>query len=276
MRNCVDLSGKVAIVTGANSGIGKGVALELAAAGARVVVNHRPNEDSARRAAEVVQAITQAGGAAVAGPADISREDDVERLFGIAQERFQGLDILVNNAGIDLTQGLFDYSHQELADIATLNLVVPMELTRQAVPGMIARGRGHIVNMSSMAGTAVLPGMAPYAATKSALTHFTSGLRAELRGLPVRTTVAEVGLVGTDMRESVIAYPPTAAGFRRLYRLRLLPDTPVDRLCDAVVAAVRADRRHVRLPRRASLFSMLPEAPRRMLELILTGVRARP
>lgn len=264
----MDLNGAHVLITGASRGIGAGLARRFAAGGAHVSLVARSAEALAALAAET-------GGTAIA--ADLLDPAAVDGLVARAEAAAGApVDILVNNAGIDLTQGLFDYSHQELADIATLNLVVPMELTRQAVPGMIARGRGHIVNMSSMAGTAVLPGMAPYAATKSALTHFTSGLRAELRGLPVRTTVAEVGLVGTDMRESVIAYPPTAAGFRRLYRLRLLPDTPVDRLCDAVVAAVRADRRHVRLPRRASLFSMLPEAPRRMLELILTGVRARP
>lgn len=264
----MDLTDAHVLVTGASRGLGAGLARAFAAAGARVSLVARSADAIAELAAEI-------DGVAVA--ADLL---DPEQVVGLV-ERVEGaagapVDVLVNNAGIDLTQGLADFTHAELTRIAELNLVVPMELSRQAIPGMVERGRGHIVNISSMAGTAVLPGMAAYAATKAALTQFTAGLRAELRGLPVGTTVIEVGLVPTDMRESVVAYGPTAASFRRLYRLQLLPDTPVDRLCAATVRAVRGDRRHVRLPRRAAGFSMLAEAPRRMIEWILTGVRPRP
>ena len=264
----MELTGSHVLVTGASRGVGAGLARAFASAGARVSLVARSAEAIAALAEEI-------DGVAVA--ADLL---DPEQVAGLI-ERVEGaagapVDVLVNNAGIDLTQGLVDFDHGQLSRIAQLNLVVPMELSRQVITGMVARRRGHIVNISSMAGAAVLPGLVPYAATKAALTHFTAGLRAELRGLPVGTTVIEVGLVPTDLGESVLGYGPTAASFRRLYRLQLLPDTPLDRLCAATVSAVRRDRRHVRLPRRAAMHSMLAEAPRRMTEWILTGVRPRP
>lgn len=117
--------------------------------------------------------------------------------------------------------------------------------------------------------------MVAYSVAKSGLSHFTAGLRADLRGLPIGTTVVEVGLVPTAMKDSALSHPPTAAAFRRFYRLGLLTDTSMDRLCTATVRAVRRDRRHVRLPRRAMTFPLLAEAPRRMAEAILTGVPPR-
>lgn len=263
----MELNGAHVLITGASRGIGAGLVRAFAAEGARVTLVARSGAALAELAAEVD---------GVAVEADLLDPAALDGLVARVEEAAGApVDVLVNNAGIDLTQGLLDYSRQELERISDLNLVVPMELSRQVVPGMVERGRGHIVNMSSLAGTAVLPGMAAYAATKAGLTQFTSGLRAELRGLPVGTTVVEVGLVATDMRESVIAYPPTAASFRRLYRLQLLPDTKLERLCRAVVGATRSGRRHVRLPRRAAMFSLLPETPRRMIEWILAGVNPR-
>ncbi len=264
----MELNGAHVLITGASRGLGAGLARAFAAAGGRVSL--------VARSADAITALAdELDGVAVAAdlldPAQVAGV--IERVEGAAGAP---VDVLVNNAGIDLTQWLADFDHGDLSRIAQLNLVVPMELSRQVIPGMVRRGRGHIVNVSSMAGTAVLPGMAPYAATKAALTHFTAGLRAELRGLPVRTTVIEVGLVPTDMRDSVMDYGPTAASFRRLHRLQVLPDTPLERVCAETVRAVRDDRRHVRLPRRAATIAMLAEAPRRMTEWILTGVRPRP
>jgi short-subunit dehydrogenase len=263
----MDLAGAHVLITGASRGLGAGLARRFAQEGARVTLVARTREAIDDLAAEL-------GGRAL--QADLLDAEQVAGLVARAEAAAGApVDVLVNNAGLDATQPLGRFTHDELSRIAELNLVVPLELARQALDGMVARGRGHIVNMSSLAGTAVLPGMIPYAATKSALTHATSGLRAELRGLPVGTTVVEVGLVPTDMRDSVLSYGPTAAAFGRLYRLRALCDTPLDRVCRATVRAVAADRRHVRLPRRAMIFPLLAEAPRRIVELLTTGVRAR-
>jgi uncharacterized protein len=263
----MDLQGAHVLVTGASRGLGEGLAREFAAAGARVSLVARSEPPTTSLAQEL-------GGTALA--ADLLDPAQVEGLVARVEAAAGApVDVLVNNAGIDSTRALADFTHEEFSRIVELNLAVPMELSRQAIPGMLDRGRGHILNISSLAGTAVLPGMLPYAATKSALTHFTAGLRAELRGTPVGTTVVEVGLVPSDMRESVLSYPPTAHSFRRLYRLQVLADTPPERLYRATVRAVASGRRHVRLPRRSVLFPLLAEAPRRIVEWLITGVRPR-
>ncbi|WP_217922787.1 SDR family oxidoreductase [Miltoncostaea oceani] len=262
----MEIDGAHVLVTGASRGIGAGLARAFATAGGRVTV-------VARTATAVEELAAETGGTALV--ADLADAAGRAGLIARVEEAAGPVDVLVNNAGIDVTGTLDDMDPADLERLVAINVLAPMELTRQVLPGMIDRGRGHVVNMSSLAGTAVLPGMVAYAASKSALTHFTAGLRADLRGLPVGTTVVEVGLVPTDMRASVVAHPPTAAAFRRFYRLGLLTDTPLDRLCAHTVRAVADDRRHVRLPRRAWAFAALAEAPRRITELTITGVRAR-
>ena len=94
-------------------------------------------------------------------------------------------------------------------------------------------------------------------------------------GLPIGTTVVEVGLVPTDMKDALLEHAPTAAAFRRFYRLGLLTDTSLEQVCRATAAAVASGRRHVRYPRRARAFALLTETPRRMAEVILAGVPPR-
>ncbi len=262
----MDLAGAHVLVTGASRGIGAGLARAFAEAGARVTGVARDAEAVAALAAET-------GGTSLA--ADLLDRDALRGLVARAEEAAGPVDVLVNNAGVDLTGAFTDLGADDLERLVSLDLLAPMELTRQALPGMIERGRGHVVNVASLAGVAVFPGLVAYSACKAGLTHFTAGLRADLRGLPIGTTVVEVGLVPTDMGESVVGYGPTASSFKRFERLGLLADTPVDRLSAATVDAVRKDRRHVRLPKRATGFAMLTEAPRRLTEMTLSGVRHR-
>jgi short-subunit dehydrogenase len=140
------------------------------------------------------------------------------------------------------------------------------------LPGMLARGSGHIVNVSSMAGTNALPGMTPYSTSKAGLSHFTAMLRAELRGTPVHTTLVQLGPVSTEMIEEVRRYGPTRRALERYERLRLSCDYPADVVARHIVEAVERDKRHVRLPRRAMLYPLLAESPRRLGEFIVTGV----
>lgn len=102
-----------------------------------------------------------------------------------------------------------------------------------------------------------------------------SGLRADLRGLPVKTTVVELGPIPTEMLDHAEDYKPTHDSFRRSYRLQLLVDVPRETVADDVVSAVEKGRRHVRHPKRGVLFPMLSEAPRRIVEVLMTGVKPR-
>ena len=140
---------------------------------------------------------------------------------------------------------------------------------------MLQRGGGHIVNVSSMAGSSPFPGLAVYSASKAALSHFTAGLRADLRGLPISTTLVELGPIPTDMLAEAESYAPTAKAFQRVYRTRLIVEVPREKVAEEVVKAVRKGRRHVRLPKRGAAFPMLTEMPRRATELLLTGVPHR-
>ena len=104
----------------------------------------------------------------------------------------------------------------------------------------------------------------------------TAGLRADLRGLPVGTTLVELGPVETSMLERAEDYPPTQRSFQRFRRLQMLVDLEPAKVADAVVDAVRRERPHVRLPKRVATFAMLPEAPRRLTRWLLTGVPHQP
>lgn len=256
------------LITGASRGIGAALAERFTEAGARTTLVARSEGDLKELSARLD------GSAWLT--ADLAGSNGRDGLIARAEAEQGPLDVLVNNAGIDLAGAFAEIGADNLEKIIALNALTPMELCRQAIPGMLERGAGHIVNVSSLAGTAVLPGMVAYSTTKAALTHFTSGLRADLRGLPIGTTVVEIGLIPeTDMGTSVTSYEPTDDAFRRFYRLGLLSDVGLEQVCRATVDAVRRNRRHVRYPRRARGFAVLAETPRRMAETILSGVSPR-
>ena len=175
------LSGARVVVTGASRGIGAALATELAARGARVVLVARSVEPLEKLAAEL-------GGEAF--PADLALASGIEPLVHRI-EADGPIDVLVNNAGLDLTGDLVALPTDEIARLLAVNLCAPMLLCRAVIPGMRSRGRGHIVNVSSLSGTNALPGLAPYSASKAGLSHFTAALRAELKGTPITTTLAQ-------------------------------------------------------------------------------------
>ena len=263
----MQLAGRRALVTGASRGIGLALAEGLATAGAQVAL-------VARSEAAIKDLAARLGG--VAYPADLTDPDQLHGLIGRIESDGGPIDVLVNNAGVDNTKAFRALGPGELEQLYRLNLIAPAELCRQVVPGMIERGRGHLVNMSSLAAVAPFAGLTPYASSKAGLSQLTAGLRLELKGTPVKTTLVEVGLVpDTDMGATVDDYRPAADSFRRYRRLGLLADVPTAAVVDATIAAIKGGRRHVRLPRRALLFPLLTEAPRRLNELLLTGVGRR-
>ena len=259
----MELRGKRVLITGASRGIGESLAHAFAGAGAVVALVARSENAIQTLAAEL-------GG--TAHPADLSNPAQVATLIQRVEDEAGPIDVLVNNAGLDAVGGFTDASGDELRQVTEVNYLAPAELCRQAIPRMLRRGGGHIVNISSGAGSVVLPGLVMYSASKAALSHFTAGLRADLRGLPIRTTLVELGPVLTDMLSHIDEYEPTAKSFERAYRLRITVNVPRERVAEEVVRAVQKDRRHVRVPKRTALFPMIAEAPRRATEILLTGV----
>jgi len=260
----MELQQRRVLITGASRGIGEALARRFAEAGAVVAL-------VARSAAAIEALAGELGG--TAHPADLADPSAVNGLLDRIEQESGRVDVLVNNAGIDLTKHIADHDAADLERIYRVNLITPAELCRQAIPRMQERGGGHIVNISSMAGVGPFPGLAAYSSTKAGLTQFTAGLRADLRGTTVRTTVVELGPVPTDMLDHVESYRPTGDSFRRFGQLQLLPDVPREVVANEVVEAVQQGRRHVRLPKRSAPFAMLTEAPRRTVELLLTGIK---
>jgi NAD(P)-dependent dehydrogenase (short-subunit alcohol dehydrogenase family) len=155
------LTGKTALVTGATAGIGYSIAVQLAAEGAEVVVHGR----NAERGEKTVQDIENAGGKARFVAADVSVADDVRRLADEAG----AVDILVNNAGIYRFAPTFDTSDADFDDQINTNLKAPYLLVQKLVPGMIARGSGSVINVTTVAATTPAAGAGIYGSSKAAL-----------------------------------------------------------------------------------------------------------
>jgi short-subunit dehydrogenase len=261
----VHVRGARVLVTGASRGIGDALARAFAAAGADVALVARSEGPLKELAAEL-------GGTAY--PTDLADTDQVSGLV----ERVEAdgpLDVVVNNAGLDEVGWFPAMADDRLATILQVNLAAPMALCRHVIPRMLDRGKGHIVNVSSLSGVGMFPGLVAYSTTKAGLSHFTAGLRADLRGLPIDTTLVEVGPVPTDMLDGLSRYPPTVRSFRRFARIQLLPDVPKEKVAADVVEAVERRRRHVRHPKRALAFPLSVEWPRRLVEILLSGVPHR-
>ena len=206
----MELTGKRVLITGASRGIGESLAHAFAGAGAVVALVARSEEAIQKLAADL-------GG--TAHPADLANPTQVATLIQRVEDEAGPIDVLVNNAAVGTPGGFADASSDDLRQITEVNYLAPAELCRQAIPRMLARGGGHIVNISSGAGSVMFPGLVIYAASKAALSHFTAGLRADFRGLPIRTTLVELGPVMTEMLAHTEDYEPTAKSFERAYRL---------------------------------------------------------
>jgi 3-oxoacyl-[acyl-carrier protein] reductase len=188
------LEGQVAVVTGASKGIGAVIAEQLAAAGAAVVVNYA----SSKAAAEaVVQRIRQAGGKAVAVQADVSRPDDIRRLFAETKKAFGKLDVLVNNAGIYEFAPLEAISAEHFHRQFDLNVLGLLLTTQEAVKHFGPSG-GSVVNLSSFAATSAPPNTSVYSGTKAAVNAITRSLAQELGPRKIRVNAVNPGVIETE------------------------------------------------------------------------------
>ena len=185
-----DLSGKKALVTGAGMGIGQGIAVELARRGAEVAVHYAHTEPE-----ETVSEIEKLGGKAVAVQGDLSKIDECERTVDAAAEALSGLDTLVNNAGVTKTLDFLDTDEETYDSVFDLNMKGYFFLARRAVPLMMERGGGSIVNVTSVHGFAGFPGHTAYAATKGAINAFTRELAIELAEMNIRVNAVGPGLI---------------------------------------------------------------------------------
>ncbi len=258
------VAGTHVLLTGATGDIGRRLATHLSDAAARLTLVARSTQPLEALAADL---------GAHAVPADLTDRDTLRSLIRDVEQAHGPVDVLVNNAGTETVGHLTHLSPDDLEHLLALNLLAPVELCRQVLPGMTARGRGHLVNISSLAGVATFPGLATYGATKAGLTHFTSGLRADLRGGPIGTLAVEIGPVSSQMMGRIADHPPTAAAFDRVLRTRALTMLDPDAVAGAVVAAVEDDQPTLRMPRRAAPLATLAHAPRSVVRLALTGIR---
>ena len=242
----MDLSGRTALLTGASGGLGAAIADALAARGARVLL-------SGRRREELDALAARTGGTVLV--CDLAAEGEPERLAAEAGD----VDVLVANAALPGSGQLTDYDVDGIDRVLDVNLRAPIVLTRLLVPGMVARGAGHVVLMSSLAGRAATVGQSLYVATKFALRGFASGLRADLRDSGVGVSAVFPGFIrDAGMFHDAGVKLPTGVGTK----------SPED-VARAVVRAIERDKAQLDvapLPMRAgAIFAELaPETAARV------------
>jgi short-subunit dehydrogenase len=226
----VELGGAVVLVTGGSAGIGRAVCLELAVAGAAVVVHGR----DARRTQDVADRVN-----GVAVRADLREYDAVQALAGQALAAHGRVDVLVANAGIGWSGPFVEMRDQKIAGLVTVDLVATMRLARLLLPGMVERRTGCLLLVTSVAGRTGVAGEAVYAAAKAGLDAFAESLRLELAGTGVHVGVVVPAAVDTGF------FSVRGRAYDRRVPRPVKPET----LARAVVRAIEQDRAETWIPR---------------------------
>jgi 3-oxoacyl-[acyl-carrier protein] reductase len=220
------LAGKVALVTGGSRGIGKAIALALAARGAKVVVNYASREDAARA---VVDEIVGAGGTAAISGFDVASSAAVNDAIRAIGKDHGGLDILVNNAGVAVNGLLLRFSDDQWAKVIATNLAGAFHCTRAAASlVMRAKTAGRIINVTSIVGEQGNGGQAAYSASKAGLIGLTLSTARELASRGVTCNAVSPGFIATDMTDEHL---PEAA------RAKLVEQIPLARIGSAADVA---------------------------------------
>jgi NADP-dependent 3-hydroxy acid dehydrogenase YdfG len=231
-RQKMNLEGKIVLITGASSGIGAATALAFAEEGARLLLAARRTPKLKETADEALEC----GADAVhCLELDVRDKREVQNVIDALPEEWAHIEVLVNNAG--LSRGLdklYTGSSEDWDEMIDTNVKGLLYMTRAVVPGMVVRGRGHVVNMGSTAGEITYPNGAVYCATKAAEKAINDGLRQDLLGTPVRVTSIDPGMVETDF--SLVRFHGDEERAAKVYK-GLIPLAPED-IADAIVWAV--------------------------------------
>ncbi|WP_448573466.1 3-oxoacyl-[acyl-carrier-protein] reductase [Trichothermofontia sp.] len=196
------LAGQVAIVTGASRGIGRAIALALAGAGAKVVVNYASASGAAD---QVVADIANLGSEAIALPADVSQVAAVDSLVKTVMEKWGRIDILVNNAGITRDTLLLRMKPEDWQSVIDLNLTGVFLCTRAVSKVMLKQKSGRIVNVTSVVARMGNPGQANYSAAKAGVIGFTKSVAKELASRGITVNAIAPGFIATDMTRDLKA-----------------------------------------------------------------------
>ena len=199
MAGAPDLAGRVALVTGASRGIGRAIAITLAAAGADVAVNCRAREEDARAVAAAIRAV---GRRAIAVRADVSESGEVQAMLRTVEGEFGRIDVLINNAGVALRRGLDDLSEADFDRTIAVNLKSAFLCTQAVLPAMRAQCWGRIVNISSGAARGAGVVGAHYNASKAGMEGLTRGYAARLVKEGITVTAVAPSLIETEMTAS--------------------------------------------------------------------------
>ena len=255
----MDLKGKNVVITGASSGIGRATALEMARRGANVVLAAR----RADRLDEVAVQCRALGVRAVSVPADVTRPEDCRRLIEAAGE----IDVLVNNAGFAIWNAITEADPGDLRDMMDTNYFGTVHCTQAALPRMLERGRGTIVNVASIAGLMGVARMGGYCATKFAVVGFSEALRDELIGHGVKVALVCPGTTETEFFVKAEKGKMPGAS-------RLMPAVKPERVARAVCDAAEDGRYRRILPLLAAIYMRMKEVFPRFAHLLFRRVSA--
>src|ERR1700691_371610 len=227
----LSLEDRVVFITGASSGIGAACAWAFAAEGARLLLAAR----RVQRLTEMEPALRAAGAPAVHSfSLDVQDRQAVDTTLAALPEAWRAIDVLVNNAGLSRgLEKLWEGKPEDWEEMIDTNVKGLLWVTRAVVPGMVAAGRGHIVNLGSTAGELAYPNGAVYCGTKAAVNLINDGLRQDLLGTPVRVTSIDPGMVETEFSE--VRFRGNKERAEKVYQ-GLTPLTPDD-VADAIVWA---------------------------------------
>ena len=195
-----DLTGRVALVTGAYRGLGFSIARGLAQAGATVILNGRKPDELAKAA----KALTDAQLKADVAVFDITDRDAIRAGVDAANATHGGIDILVNNAGIQRRAPLVDFSQKEWDEVIATNLTAPFVVSQAVLPGMIAKKRGKIIHIASLMSELARPTVVPYTAAKGGVRQLTRGMAVELAPMGIQVNAIAPGYFATEMNRALI------------------------------------------------------------------------